>query len=147
MPYDLHSKNAIFDALCELHDGGLITVSAEGKVDAVAVIFDTGGGRTMGNMVVDITALEVDSTDETYAISVQGSSQSDFSSDLADLVILSLGYADAIASDVNRGALGERYIVPWTNVFGDVTFRYLRAYCEIIGTIATGIDYTAFLTK
>ncbi len=147
MPYDLHSKNAIWDALCELHDGGLITASAEGKVDSSAVIFDTGGGRTMGNMVVDITALEVDSTDEIYSISVQGSSKADFASDLADLVILQLGYADAIASDVNRGALGERYILPWNNVFGNVTFRYLRAYCEIVGTIVTGIDYKAFLTK
>lgn len=146
MAYDLHSKNAIFDALCNLNDGGLITVSTEGKVDASAVIFDTGGGRTLGNMVVDVAAIEVDTDDEIYDISLQGSSQSDFASDLADLMILELGYADVIESDVDRKELA-RYIVPFTNVFGNVTFRYLRAYCKITGTIATGINYTAFLTK
>lgn len=145
MAFDKHSRNAIFDKLCELKDAGAITASVEGKVDGSAVEFDTGGGRTLGNVVVDVSAMEADSSDELYVIKLQGSNVSGFATELTDLVAISLGYDDVLVADEDKGV--DRYIFPFTNVFGKTTYRYLRIYCEISGTMVTGINFSSFLTK
>jgi hypothetical protein len=35
----------------------------------------------------------------------------------------------------------------FTNEQADVTYRYIRLYTKVAGTIATGINYTAFATE
>ena len=57
-----------------LKDAGLVAADAAGQVDSSDVIADLGAGLVMGNLVVDVTAIEIADNDENYVISLQGSS-------------------------------------------------------------------------
>lgn len=140
-----------FDANLELKDAGAITASAAGQVDAENQILDLGSGTFEGDVVIDVSACEVDSDDEKYIISMQISDQSDFGSDINDIVSIELGSAGTAAGDNLRGDTDlstGRYRLPFINQTSDgTTKRYARIYCTISGTIATGINYTAYIAK
>jgi hypothetical protein len=134
-----------------LKDAGLIAASAACTVDSVAQILDLGTGASEGDIVVDVTACEVLSDDEKYQIGVQISSEDDFSSDVYEVATLNLGSAgtalgDNIPGDTDMGI--GRYIIKFRNVIADdVKKRYLRLYTHVSGSIATGINYVAYLAK
>lgn len=132
-----------FDAEMEFKDAGLVAASAAATVDAAAKIVDVGTARFDGTMIVDVSAIEIASNDEEYDILVQGSSSATFASDIQNLAQLNLG-----ATEVRQGGAIDsttgRYEVMFTNEVADITYRYLRVYTVVAGTIATGINYTAW---
>jgi hypothetical protein len=134
-----------------LKDAGLVAADAAGQVDSSDVIVDLGTGLVEGNLVVDVTAIEVADGDENYQISLQGSSQSDFSSDYKDLAILALGAFETLGGDQDSSSADDstigRYIVPFRTERNGTTYQYVRVYCDVSGTIATGINYSAHLAK
>lgn len=143
-------RDHIFDADLELQDAVLIAASVVGKVDTVAQILDIGEGFVEGDVVVDATAVEVDTGDELYTILVQVSSKADFASDIHSVAFLPLGDAVPLAAayldDADKGA--ARYIIPVSNLVGDgTTKQYMRIYIKVAGTIATGVNFTAWLSK
>ena len=89
--------------------------------------------------------------DENYQISLQGSSQSDFSSDYEDLAILELGSYETLGgdqgSDTGQDSTIGRYMVPFRTERNGTIYQYARVYCDVSGTIATGINYSAHLAK
>ena len=128
-----------------LKDAGAITSSAAGTVDAAAKIADLGAAKVEGHMVVDVTAIEIDSDNELYQIALQGSTKSDFADTFEELTIVELGANEVLGGDQDS-TIG-RYKVPFTNERHGTVYRYVRAYCTISGTVATGINYTAHLEK
>lgn len=138
-----------YDALLELKDAGAITASAAAQVDSAAKIIDLGTGLVEADVVVDISAIEVDSDDEKYTIGIQISSSSSFASDIYEVKQLMVGSAgtaegDNLGGDTDMGV--GRYRVPFTNEIADgVTKQYMRIYVTIGGTIATGINYIAYI--
>ena len=128
-----------------LKDAGLVKADAAGGVGGEAVIADLGAGLVEGNMVVDVSAIEVADNDEIYKISLQGSTSAAFASGIVDLAILELGAAEVTGGDADS-AIG-RYILPFRTEKNGTTYRYVREYCDVDGTIATGINFTAHLTK
>ena len=135
-----------FDAALELKDAGLVASSAAATVDSSAKIVDLGAGDCEGVIVIDVSACEVASGDEKYIIGAQISSTSDFSSDYYEISSLILGDATQIPGDVDM--VEGRYLLPFQNRIADGTAkRYLRIYTTISGTIATGINYTAYLSR
>lgn len=138
-----------YDSLLEAKDAGAITASAAATVDSVAKILNLGTGLVEGDLIVDISAIEVDSDDEKYTIGVQISSSATCASDIYEVKQLIVGSAgtaegDNLGGDTDMGA--GRYRVPFTNEIADgVTKQYMRVYCTIAGTIATGINYTAYV--
>lgn len=134
-----------FDSELELKDAGAITASAAGTVGGSAAEIDLGTGRCTGSLVVDVTAMEVDTGDEIYTIALQGGDASGFGGDIFELATLVLGDSAVLVgtSDKTTG----RYVVPFTNEINQVVWQYARIYCTIAGTIVTGINYSAFLTR
>lgn len=128
-----------------LKDAGLVKIDAAGAVGGEAVIADLGAGLVEGNMVVDVSAIEVADNDEVYKISLQGSTSSTFASGIVDLAILELGAAEVTGGDADS-AVG-RYILPFRTEKNGTVYRYVREYCDVDGTIATGINFTAHLAK
>ena len=126
-----------------LKDAGLVAADAAATVDGDAAIGNVGTGVVKGEMVVDITAIEIASNTEKYAIKLQGSSKADFASDIEDLAILEVGAAEVIGGD-GDSAIG-RYVTPFTNKRNGEVFRYLRVYTDVAGDIATGINFTAHI--
>jgi len=135
-----------FDANLEMKDAGLVASSAAATVDSAARILDLGLGLVEGDVIIDVSACEVASGDEVYNIGFQVSSSASFASDIYEVATLILGDAAAIPGDVDM--VEGRYVLPVKNIiFNGTEKRYARLYTTIAGTIATGINYSAYLAK
>jgi hypothetical protein len=136
-----------FDIQTLLKDAGLIAASAAAQVGGVAAILDVGAARIDAVAVIDVTAVEIGTGDEDFTIIIQGSSSSSFASNIQNLAMIDVG---ANSSGRPGGAIDSlvgRYELLFTNEQADVTYRYIRAYTKVAGTIATGVNYTAFVTE
>jgi hypothetical protein len=135
-----------YDDLLELKDAGLVAASAAATVSSAAKVIDLGAGDVEGDIIIDVSACEVASGNEIYTIGVQISSSASFASDIYEIVSLQLGDAAVIPGDVDMGV--GRYVLPFQNrIANGVAKRYLRLYTTVGGTIATGINYTAYLAR
>jgi len=131
----------MYDSTLVLKDAGLVAASAAGTVDSAAKIADVGGGRVNAVLTIDVTAIEIASNDELYAVAIQGSTSSTFASGIEELAVLNLGAAEVLAGD-GDSTVG-RYELPFNNEKAGTIYPYLRVYTTVSGTIATGINYTA----
>lgn len=153
----MSNRDRIYDDLLEMKSASaVVSSSAAATVDGTAKIHDTGGGFTEGFLVVDI-----DATTEVLAaadaqevrICLQGSNSATFAAteeDLINLAQISFGLGSSgsySAAAFTWDATAGRYLVPFTNLMADSIYRYLRVYHNFAGTWATGIAYTAFLSK
>ena len=134
-----------------LDDSGL-TIKAAGLVGASAggsVIADLGEGFVEGNILIDVTALEVDTGDESYDIILQLSPDSDFGTDTNIVEKVGINLADATQkrSDANADDVVGRYVIPFNNLYGTSYYRYARIYTVVGGTVVTGINYSARIVK
>lgn len=130
-----------FDAQLEMKDAGLIAADAAWQVNAANQILDVGDARFEAICIIDITAIEA-ATDELYELYIQGSSSATFASDIQTLAMMDFGLAAARVGDITT--LVGRYELPFVNEQNDITYRYIRGYADVTGTIATGINFTAF---
>ena len=69
-----------FDYSLYLDDGGSITASAAGEIGGTDKILDLGSGLVEGSVIVDVTALDVDTGNELVTLGVQISSSATFAS-------------------------------------------------------------------
>ena len=128
-----------------LKDAGLVAADAAGQVDSVDKIVNLGAGLVEGHLVIDVTAIEIASDDEKYAIKLQGSSSATFADTIEDLAILELGAAEVIGGD--QDSTTGRYIVPFRTEKNGTTYQYVRVYTDVGGTIATGVNFSAYMGK
>lgn len=136
------------DTLLEMKDAGLVASSAAAQVGGSNKILDLGGAvEVNGELIIDITAIETASTDEIYTIMLEGSNSSSFASGIEDLALLRVGHATALTGGNDTTSTVGRYRIPFRNERNGTTYRYLRVYTLVVGTIATGINYTARLAK
>lgn len=135
----------VFDSRLELKDAGLVAASAGATVDGSAKILDLGTSYVSGDVVVDITAIEVASGNELYEIEWQLSSSSTFASAINVAAVLKLGDSSVTGGSADNAT--GRHILRVSNEFNGTVFQYARLYTRIAGTIATGINYIAFLAK
>src|SRR5207244_6477898 len=90
---NLHSQ-AIYDNSLLLKAAALVASSADGSL-----IVDAGAGLVDCDMVIDVSAIETDSSDESYAIILEGSPDAAFGT-AGNIVALSrtiLGHSSATA--------------------------------------------------
>ena len=128
-----------YDQDHRLKAAGLVAASVDGS------IVDIGEGLVDGFLVIDVTAVEIASGDERYTISLEGSNVSAMSSGSVCLAKKVFGNL-VVPMDAALSAPG-RYVVPFRNEEGGNTFRYVRLSTLVAGTIATGINFSAFLAK
>jgi hypothetical protein len=128
-----------------LKDAGLVASSAAGQVDSSDKIVDLGAGLVEGHLVVDVTAIEIADNDEYYDIQLQGSSKSDFADTIEVLASVKLGAQEVIGGD--QDSTTGRYKVPFRTKKNETVYQYVRAYTDVGGTIATGVNFSAYLSK
>lgn len=143
------ARGRVVDDLMVLKAKGTVATSMVGENpasgdDAADKSFDTGGGRTRGDMVINVYAVPNILASTKFTMRLQGSKNSAFST-IDDLVILELGDSTQISggSDLTTG----RYILPFTNDLDGTVYRYLRHYITMGGTVGTGIQYECYLSK
>lgn len=128
-----------YDDALSLKDAGLVAATT-----TEATILDLGAGLVDGNLVLDVSAIEVASTDEKYTIHLEGSNVAAMTSGSVTLANIPLGNETAPAdADTATG----RFVVPFRNEQNGTTYRYVRIYTLVAGTIATGINFSAFIAK
>ena len=135
----------MFDLRHELKDAGLVASSLAGTVDGQAKVVNLGAAPVEGKLVIDVSALEIDSDNELYRIKLQGSSREDFAHNIEDLAILEVGAKEVLGGD--QDSQTGRYVVPFSNVKGGYVWPYARLYAELSGSIGSGINFSAFLTR
>lgn len=134
-PYSQHT----FDASLVMKAAGLVAASA-----AEATIVDLGAGFVDADLVIDVTAMEVATGDEKYDLIIEGSNVAAMTSGSVALATLELGNNAAPAdADTATG----RYVLPFRNEQNGTIYQYVRMYTRVAGTIATGINYSAFIAK
>jgi hypothetical protein len=128
-----------YDHATLLKAAGLVAASAAGSV-----ILDLGDGLMEGDLIIDISALEVATGDEIYTISLEGSAVAAMTSGSVELARAVFGNNPAPA-DADT-AVG-RHLVPVRNELNGTLYRYVRLHTTVAGDVATGINYSAFLAK
>lgn len=126
-----------------MKDAGLVASSAAATVGGEAQVVDVGTGLVKGELVVDVTAIEIADDDELFKISLQGSSKATFADTFEDLAILELGAAEVLGGD--QDSTTGRYVVPFRTERNQTVYDQLRVYVDVSGTVGTGINFTAHL--
>lgn len=135
---NIYSQFTYDDAL-ELKAAGLVAASADGS------ILDLGAGLVDGYLVFDVSAVEIDSGNEIYTVSLEGSNVADMSSGSVCLAKKVFGNL-VVPMDAALSTAG-RYVVPFRNEEGGTAFRYVRLSTLVAGMIATGINFSCFIAK
>jgi len=141
--------NFTFDSDLELKDAGLVAASAAATVNGSAQILDLGDALMQGMVVIEVSAIEIASNDEAYTIVAQFSSDADFGTagNIHDMCQMHLGAKETKLSDCDKDDEAGRYLLPVQNWEDGTYYRYMRLYTVVAGTIASGINYRAFLSK
>lgn len=132
-------SNFTYDASLSLKSAGLVA-----STTTESTIVDLGAGFVEGNLVIDVSAVEVASTDEIYLICLEGSNVAAMTSGSVCLAQIEMGNATAPA-DADTGT--GRFVVPFRNEQNGTIYQYVRIYTEVDGAIATGINFAAFIAK
>jgi len=138
---NLYSQHT-YDASLLLKAAGLVAASADGTL-----ILDLGPGLFEGVAVIDATAIEVLTGDEMYTILYEGSPDLAFTAGtLAILALIRIGAATPTAPQGFADVPG-RFTVPLRNERNGVLYPFMRIRTVVVGTIATGINYSTWLAK
>lgn len=135
---NLYSQFTYDDDL-EMKAAGLLAASADGS------IIDLGEGLTDGFLVIDLTACEIASTNEIYTVSLEGSTVAAMTS--ASVCLAKKVFGNVVVPMDDAASAAGRYVIPFRNEETGEIQRYVRLSTLIAGTIATGINFSAFIAK
>ena len=141
-----NQKDETFDYLGLLKDTGLVAASAGATVGGNAKILDLGAQRMDARVILDVTACEVGTGDEKYEVEVQVSNSATFASGIFISTLAKFGHS-TVNNESASTAVPRHQEVPFTNEINGTVYRYVRLYTRIAGTIATGINFSAFMAK
>lgn len=128
-----------YDDALSMKDAGLLAASADGD------ILDLGDGLVDGFLVVDLSACEVATGDEIYTVSIEGSNVAAMTSGSICLAKKVFGNL-VVPMDAALSTAG-RYVIPFRNEEAGTVYRYIRLSTLIAGTVATGINFSAWIAK
>lgn len=134
-----------YDAATLLKDAGVVGASAAATVGGSAAVINVGSAFAEGVAVIDVSAIETASNDELYTVAIQGSADAAFTTPVT-LATLPLGATAAVPGGGATATIGRHY-VRFGNEQDGVIYPYLRAYTAVAGTVATGINYSAWIGK
>ena len=141
-----NQQDFTFDASTQLKDAGLVAANAAAQVASVNKILDLGAARMDARCIVDTTAVDLGAADALYTVLVQGSNSATFANTIVTLGASLFGHLSTTLESASSPAAQRREISFCTEVSG-TTYRYVRAFTKVAGTIATGINYTAFVVE
>lgn len=135
---NLYSQFTYDNALL-LKAAGLVASSADGT------ILDLGAGFVEGYLVVDMTACEIATGDERYTVSLEGSNVA--AMDSGSVCLAKKVFGNLVVPMDAALSASDRYVIPFCNTEGSTAFRYVRLSTLVSGTIATGINFLAFIAR
>ncbi len=143
---NIYSQRTYDNALL-LKAAALVASSAAGSL-----ILDVGNGLVDADLIIDATAVEVDSSNESFEIVLQGSPDATFGTAANIVALASITVGHHSSTRLTALAQGTddvvgRFLLPVRNEKNGTTYRYLRIATIVVGTIGTGINYTAWLAK
>jgi len=129
------------------YDDALL-LKAAGLVAATArhTILDLGASRVDGRIILDTTAVESATGDEVYTVELQLSNSATFASGIFIQAAVRFGAASLTFESAASPAVARREIAFCNEINGTV-FRYMALNTRVAGTIATGINYRAFVAQ
>lgn len=140
------ANTEIFDVAIRLHNSvSALTSTVNGTIDGSAQILDLGSGQINAQIVADVTAIDVSSTDENYDLLFQLSNTSDFSSGIVSVPAVSLGAV--VANERTVASTVGRYIALVTNNVRGTLYRYARLRAKLSGTTPSITIPAVFLAK
>lgn len=128
-----------YDNALSLKAAGLVA-----STTTESTIVDLGEGLVDGFLVLDVSAVEVATGDEKYTIHLEGSNVSGMGS---GSVSLAATFHGNLTAPMDAATGTGRFVVPFRNEQNGTTYRYVRLYTLVAGTIATGINFSAFMAK
>jgi len=139
---NIHSQRTYDNALL------LRAVATVTATDTGTLILDMGTGKCDFDVVVDVTALDVGTGDESYMLEVQASPDATFGTagNITTVAMLRIGGATGALIGTADAAAGGRFLFPGRNERNGTTYRYLRLKVTIAGTTPS-ITYSAFLAQ
>ncbi len=141
------TRGYMFDKELQLADGAAaITASGVTQVDGSAASLDLGAAANgSGDLVVDVSAIDITTGDESYELLLQGSSNSDFSSDVQTIARGKLGDSSTLGTGVDADSVVGRHVIPFHNDVAQTTsYQYLRLAVVVAGTTPS-ITLSAFV--
>lgn len=133
-----------FDAGLLFKDSGLVAANAAANVGGSAKVVNVGTGLFKGCMVLDVSALEVATGDELYTICVQGSTDGAFTDNATSATLAQFEIGAATPLTIGAVDSPGRFKIHFDNERNGTYFGYLRLYTKVAGTVASGINYTAY---
>lgn len=141
-----YNNSYTFDVATLLKDAGLIKTDGAAQVGGAAAVVNLGAAYAEGVVVIDVTAIEVDTASDLYNIILQGSADAAFTAPV-NLGMVQLGHTTALAGGSATSTTG-RYYLRFQNERNGVIYPYIRIYNDVDATaLATGINYSAWIGK
>jgi len=129
----------MFDTKLILKAAGLVASTANGTG------IEVGEGKISARMVIDVSAIEIDTGDEKYVLHLVGGDDSDFTNSTSLGSIEVGGSTSGIEGNVDS-EIG-RFEIPVSNEKGGVIYPHVRLRTIISGTVGTGINFSAYLSE
>ena len=104
-----------------------------------------GAAATDFAVVINVTAIDISSGNETYTFRVVGSNAAD-RSDGQVLDMAMLGHATTITIETRNTAAGDQVVLESRSDKNDVRFRYIDLHLTVAGTTPS-ITFNAYMTK
>lgn len=143
-----------FDANLRLADGvAAITADGYTQVDGADGILDLGGNQSTtpaqqaridAVCVIDVTTIDIASTNELYRLKILGCNLSDFSSGVRVLAEMELGDGSTKVPNTGGDDGPGRYELMFCTEQDDTKYQYVKMYVDVAGTTPS-IDFTAFV--
>jgi hypothetical protein len=116
-----------FDVELLLADEQTVIETGALTIASVARIVDVGAAHLQADVVLDVGAIVVAEADESYAVLIQGSTASDFSTGKVNLAIRLFGVPFFTHESVNSRP-NTRHILSFSNAHAGTVYRYIRAF-------------------
>lgn len=118
-----------------LADGAAaITADGQTQVGGAAAEKKLGPGRFEGVLIVDVSAIDIASTDEVYHLCLQGAASGDDAfTTVETLAQITLGATAARPGGAIDSVIG-RYEIPFITEQHDTTYSWVRLYVDVGGT-------------
>jgi hypothetical protein len=128
-----------YDDALSLKDAGLVATTT-----TESTIVDLGAGLVDGYLVLDVSAVETATGNEKYTIHLEGSNVAAMTS---GSVSLAAQFHGNTTDPMDAVTATGRFVVPFRNEQNGTVYRYVRIYTLVAGTIATGMNFSAFIAK
>lgn len=103
-----------------------------------------GAGRVDGTVFIDVDSIYTGATDNYFKLALRGAKSSSWSTTM-DLANIELGASDQLGG--NQNSTAGIWELPFTTERDGEIYSHVRFYGVGVGTMATGVTFSAWLGK